>query len=153
MAAAVRILSGREHSRAELRRKLLQRGYDRETVEQTLTKLRDLAYLDDRRFAEALIRQRVQIKLRGLEDVRQRLMIAGVSREIIDNALEDARDDLDLRSVCREAGKKRLATLNEPDAKKKKAKLIRHLIGRGFEPDTVFGVAAQLLDTEYEEYT
>ena len=48
---AVRILARRDHSEAELARKLAARGIAPATVAAVLARLRELGYLDDRRFA------------------------------------------------------------------------------------------------------
>jgi regulatory protein len=48
---AVRILARRDHSEAELARKLAARGIAATTVTAVLARLRELGYLDDRRFA------------------------------------------------------------------------------------------------------
>ncbi|MCK7593296.1 regulatory protein RecX [Pseudomarimonas salicorniae] len=56
---AVGLLSRREHSRHELRRKLVQRGEEAEAVDQALDRLEQSGLQDERRFAESLLRQRV----------------------------------------------------------------------------------------------
>lgn len=56
---AVGLLSRREHSRHELRRKLVQRGEEAEAVDQALDRLEQSGLQDETRFADSLIRQRV----------------------------------------------------------------------------------------------
>ncbi|PNU18996.1 recombinase RecX [Geothermobacter hydrogeniphilus] len=76
---ALRLLTRRDHSRAELQRKLLQRGFDAEAVTRVLDRCRQLGYLDDRRYAEQLARSlagsgravgrrlELELKKRGIE--------------------------------------------------------------------------------------
>jgi len=52
--AALRLLARRDHSVAELKRKLLQRGYTGPDVEAALERGRQLGYLDEQRYAEQL---------------------------------------------------------------------------------------------------
>lgn len=55
---ALRLLSRREHSARELKRKLAQRGQARDQVDDTVDALRDANLQSDDRFADALIRRR-----------------------------------------------------------------------------------------------
>jgi len=50
--SALRFLARRDHSRAELRRKLVQKGFSHQMAESAIEYLADKGYLDDRRFAE-----------------------------------------------------------------------------------------------------
>ncbi len=56
--AAVRVLARREHSVAELRHKLLHRGYEPSAVEQVLERLQEECLLSDRRFVETYVHSR-----------------------------------------------------------------------------------------------
>lgn len=56
---AVGLLSRREHSQRELRRKLHARGAEPDAVERALARLAETGLQDERRFAESLVRQRV----------------------------------------------------------------------------------------------
>lgn len=49
--SALRLLARRDHSKAELQRKLVSRGFDRTTIEAVISQLAQAGYLDDRRFA------------------------------------------------------------------------------------------------------
>ncbi|HHS83756.1 MAG TPA: regulatory protein RecX [Gammaproteobacteria bacterium] len=58
--AAIRLLVRREHSVAELRRKLQSRGHDGEIVEQVLERLQEERLLSNERFVEAYVRSRYE---------------------------------------------------------------------------------------------
>ncbi|HOP40860.1 MAG TPA: RecX family transcriptional regulator, partial [Geobacteraceae bacterium] len=51
LATAVSFLSRRDHSEAELRRKLFAKGFPAEELDEAMARLRSAVYLDDRRFA------------------------------------------------------------------------------------------------------
>ena len=57
-ARAIGLLARREHSRAELRERLLATGADREATEALLDELAALGFLSDARFAHAVVRQK-----------------------------------------------------------------------------------------------
>jgi len=80
LALALNLLSRRDHSEAELRRKLAPKGFPAEELDTAMTRLRDAGYLNDRRFArsfaEAAIRNgrgygfrlRLELSRRGIPD-------------------------------------------------------------------------------------
>lgn len=57
---SLRLLASREHSRVELKNKLLSRGFDSVRIEQVLDQLIDQDCLSDQRFAEAYVRYRIE---------------------------------------------------------------------------------------------
>ncbi|GAM08697.1 regulatory protein RecX [Geobacter sp. OR-1] len=50
--SAIRILARRDHSKAEMKRKLIRNGFSPEVAEATISSLQEKGYLDDRRYAE-----------------------------------------------------------------------------------------------------
>ncbi len=86
MHKAVDILSRREHSYFELERKLQQREYEAEHIDDVLAQLIDQGYLSDRRFAELYIRQRSQ-KGFGRRDIESWLHARGVDRATVQAAM------------------------------------------------------------------
>jgi regulatory protein len=75
-AYTLKLLAGRAHSTGELRQKLRRRAERAGDVEETLARLKDLGYLDDRRFAESFAAARLANekfgKTRVIQDLRQR---------------------------------------------------------------------------------
>jgi regulatory protein len=123
---ALRLLARREHSRAELVRKLEQAGFDAGDIQSLLDEFEQKSWLSDKRFAESYVadhRARAgSIKL--AYDLRQR----GVSDSIIEAALSDNRDSEIDRA--REVWKKKFDAL--PANAHERAQQIRFLQGRGF---------------------
>jgi hypothetical protein len=56
---ALKILAGRAHSAGEMREKLRRRAERAGDVDEALSRLKDLGYLDDRRFAEGFAAARL----------------------------------------------------------------------------------------------
>ena len=52
-------LQYRDRSEHELRRYLARKGHDQQVIEETLAKLRDYHYVDDRLFAQAWVESRL----------------------------------------------------------------------------------------------
>src|SRR5947199_10422260 len=76
MDYAVRLLSGAAHSSGEIRERLRRRAAQGKDVDAVLSRLKDLGYLNDRRFAETWAASRLENEGHGrarvLRDLRQR---------------------------------------------------------------------------------
>jgi regulatory protein len=128
---ALRLLARREHSRAELARKLENAGFARHDIAPLLDAFEAKNWLSDRRFAESWVadhRARAgSVKL--AYDLRQR----GVSDGIIEAVLGDNRDsELDR---AREVWRKKFGSA--PADAAEKARQMRFLQSRGFTPEVI----------------
>ncbi len=96
---ALRMLDRRDYSRAELTKKLTEKGETQQDAEAVVARLAELGVVDDRRYAALVVRQYAG-KGYGEKRVRMELLRRGVPRELIDEALqqmpkqEDALDAL-----------------------------------------------------------
>jgi len=97
--AGVRMLARRAHSRAELRLKLRRRGYQPGEIEEALTRLTELGYIDDEAFARALAGRRSGE--RGRRAIAAELMAKGVGRDVIQAALGEVGDDAEVAAAGR----------------------------------------------------
>ncbi|MGK2906598.1 MAG: regulatory protein RecX [Desulfuromonadales bacterium] len=93
--AALRLLTGRDYSLAELRRRLLDKGFAPAGVDRALQRCLEFGYLDDARYAlnraTSLMTQGRAVGPRILVDLRQR----GISEEVACQALTRAREACD----------------------------------------------------------
>ena len=129
---AMRFLARREHSRAELRRKLAPKAAEGEDLEALLDDLARRGWLSDVRFAEQAARSKAKrfgprrlayyLKGRGLDE---EAIEAGIRKAGIDGASS-------LETVW--ASRFRAAPADE----REKMRQVRFLQGRGFEIDTIF---------------
>jgi regulatory protein len=131
--AALRCLTRRDHSRVELRDKLLERGFPPEQVEQAVARCIQLGYLDDARYAgnraRGLMAQGRAVGHRILADLRRR----GVSDELAARALEEARAEHDEDELLDQLLQRRFATFNYATApSKERRRVINFLQRRGF---------------------
>jgi regulatory protein len=91
LTRAVSLLSRREHSALELRRKLLQRGFAESEVDQALARLSERGLQDDVRFAQTLGRMRAGSG-HGPQRLRAELAQHGLSAELVADAVATAGD-------------------------------------------------------------
>lgn len=95
--SGLRLLSRRAHSRVELKRKLGRRGYSADETEAALVRLAEIGYLDDRSFAEGLVRRRGAV--RGPLALSAELFARGVDRAEADAAVAGFDPDAQLASA------------------------------------------------------
>lgn len=125
---ALRLLARREHTRWELRRKLLKRKWDSGDVAAVLERLAREGLQSDRRFAEAHLRGRIERRygpLRILAELRRRGVAAPLAREVVDSAR------VNWVEVARKAHSSRFGE-GPPTNPEEKARRWRILKRRGF---------------------
>ena len=123
----------REHSVAELQRKLVQKFETSELILEVLDWLLDLGYLNDCRFAEIFVRTSI-IKGRGPVRIRQELQQKGVAQKYIAQAIHEAEVDWQQQAAAVLARKFR----SEPADQKERAKQMRFLQSRGYCPNHIY---------------
>ena len=141
---ALRYLSFRPRSQAEVRRNLLAAGLEAELVEATLARLVSQGYLDDAEFARFWVENRQQFRPKGSQALRGELRQRGVAAETVAAALAD----LDPEASAYEAGQPRavrLAALAQTDPAAFRRKLGDFLLRRGFGYEVVKPTVARLL--------
>ena len=128
---AVAYLARREHSRAELAKKLAPHG-TREEIDSVLNSLQDAKLLSDQRFVSAFVKSRAERF--GAGRLRQELRQRGVEGELVENEL--AADDMP-REIerARMVWQKKFG-IQAADAKEW-ARQARFLQSRGFSSDVI----------------
>jgi regulatory protein len=87
LARCYRHLGEREHSTAELRRRLERARLGGEAIDAAIATVTQQGYLDDARYARLLAEDRRTIDGWGVNRIRARLAAAGIERELIDAVL------------------------------------------------------------------
>lgn len=138
--AAVRFISQRPRSTAEVQRKLREKQFDDLTIERVITRLTELELLNDENFANYWREQRETFKPRGQVALRQELLQKGVGREQIDDALQNLdEEEAAYRAIASKIG--RWQTLPPQEQFQKMAAFLQR---RGFRYDTIRAVANRL---------
>jgi regulatory protein len=96
---AVKLLGGRAQSSGELREKLRRRAEQPEDIDYVLAKLKDLDYLNDKRFAEYFVARRIENegfgKARVLSDLRAKRIAPTVADGAVNSAFQGV-DEVEL---------------------------------------------------------
>ena len=140
---ALSVLSRTFKSEKQLRDKLNEKGYDGQFVDNTIIKLKEKKYLDDERYSEILINNKITVSKCGKRRIRQDLYNKGISNEIIDEKLRSISDDDELARAL-SLGIKKLRTIKKDD-ERRSIKLSNYLVNKGFEFETVKKAVVTLL--------
>jgi regulatory protein len=130
-ARAMRLLARREHSRAELERKLSHIAHEGDDVGTVIEELAQRGWLSDARYAEQTVRAKA--RRFGPLKVAHELRAKGVADEAIEAAFRLAGADgaADIERVWRT----RFSAT--PNNDRERARQVRFLQGRGFRLDDI----------------
>lgn len=127
-ASAMRILARREHSVAQIKRKLAARGHDAQTTTEVVESLTEDGWQSDARFAETLARSRANQGYGPLR-IRAELKEARVPDEQIRAAF--AALETDFAAEAMRVRERRFGPV--PDHGPERQKQYRFLAARGFD--------------------
>ena len=139
---ALRYLAAREHSRAELLRKLAPHAQEPGEIERVLDELQAKGFISAERVAASLLHRR-SARL-GDARIRQELQSKGLDADTVAQALEQLRGTEHQRA---QAVWQRKFGLSAPDAAGR-ARQMRFLLGRGFSADVVRRVVQGIREDE-----
>ena len=133
---ALRLLSGREHSRAELERKLKPYEEEPGALAAVLDKLQAKDFINEGRVIASVLHRR-SAKL-GSQRIKQELQAKGLEPEAVAQALHQLRGSELERA--REVWRKKFGTA--PADAAERGKQMRFLASRGFGGDTIHKVVS-----------
>lgn len=133
---AVRFLAPRPRSRAEVRQQLTQKGFQEGVIDEVITRLEGLNYLDDLAFARFWMQNRNEFNPRGAQAIRYELRQKGIDRTIIDEVLAE----FDSLELALRAAQKKMRSLRGKDSQTVRTQLGGFLTRRGFDYQTVRSV-------------
>lgn len=148
-ASAYLLLSYRARSRAEIEKRLLQKGYPSSLVERVIDDLTAAGLLDDSAFAESWVRNRQQTKPRGKTLLRWELRQKGVSKEATESALEELQPEEEAAGA-RVLAQRYMEREKSTDPYQRKRRVIDRLRRRGYGWETIREALGALEDLQNE---
>lgn len=95
LGLALSMLSRRDHSEAEVRRRLSAKGFSHDIGDQVIARLRESGYLNDRRFARAFAESAIRNGRGYGFRLRHDLSRRGIDEEIIADAMDEVGAEYD----------------------------------------------------------
>ena len=149
MEAATAFLAARPRSIGETTRRLRDLGYAHALVDEVVTRLVEVGYLDDDAFARVWVESRDRARPRGEFTLRRELGQKGVARPVVDEALDERAQraphgDADSGAAVALLNRRRAALEREPDPRKRRQRAYALLARSGFDPETCRAVSASV---------
>lgn len=140
---SLRFLSYRPRSEKELVDYLKKKKIDEVIQKKIIDKLKSYNFIDDTAFAKFWIEQRVKFKHKPFRVIEYELKQKGIGKGLIDDVMAsfDDKNTFDLENAIKLAEKK-LDFYRSLDPKKRREKVTRYLLGKGFAYEIVKKVLA-----------
>lgn len=142
-SGTLHFLSFRPRSTREIQDYFKRKKIDEEVGAAVLERLVRLGFVDDREFARFWLENRQKFRPRGQRALRLEMWQKGLSRDVIDEALEEAGDEDDLAV---EAGRRKLRSLGALPEDEFRRKMIGFLQRRGFGYEAALRATKVLLE-------
>jgi regulatory protein len=128
-AAALRLLTRRDYTTAELRDKLLAAEHEPADIDETIAYLTRERLLDDRRVAEAHARTACRVKGRGRLRIQRELEARGIDRDLAREVTSALSESDEAAALERFLERKRIGSRLDAGSRRR---LFHQLLRRGF---------------------
>jgi len=135
---SLQLLTGRDHSEAELATKLRRRQFSAAEVEKALDRCREYGYVDDRRYAlgraRSLMAEGRAVGLRLVKELQRR----GIDFDLAASAVETASEDLPVEELLERISFRRFNDFDYKNAdSRQRTRVVNYFLRRGFPCDAV----------------
>lgn len=133
------LCSRAEYSEYEITKKLRGWGVAASKAETIVEQLVDDGFIDDLRFARAFVNDKAEFARWGVRKIYMSLKAKGIDHDTIKEAMEEVDDEVYERNMI-ELVKAKGATIDNPRSYDGKTKILRFMMSRGFEADSVMKI-------------
>ena len=133
-----------ERSHQEVRSKLFEYGLHAGEVDELMARLITEGFLNEERFAKAFSGGKFRIKKWGRLKIQRALASRGLTENCIARGMKEI-DGTDYNKALKEILKKKAKQLDERNPFKKRDKVARFAIGKGYEPELVWDIVKELM--------
>lgn len=143
---ALKIIERSYKTKKEMTKRLLEKGYNLEEINETLKFLEEYNFINDESYAKAFIKDKT--KTQGKQKIKYALKNKGVSEEIIEEELSNVDMEKEKENAKILALKKyNVLIKRENDKYKIKEKIIRFLISRGYNYEVAKDAVKEMLES------
>jgi len=140
---ASRYCAFQERSHFEVRNKLYTYGLHRNDVEEIITRLITDGFLNEERFAKAFAGGKFRMKKWGKNKIAHELEFHKITPRCIQKGLGEI-DDGDYKKTLKILLKAKLSQSTESNIYRKRDKVGRYAIGKGYEPELVWSLLLEM---------
>ena len=121
-------------------------GVADDAARKVLSRLQSERFIDDGRYAEAFVRDKLNLSGWGAFKIKSALRAKGVSKEIVEEVVSPMLEQTDMAERLEEIMRRRMRTLKYSSAYEAKTKLIRFAAGRGYDLDEAIECASKIVE-------
>lgn len=144
LAKIQRYCAYQERSHKEVKTKLFDYGLYSSQVDELISQLITDGFLNEERFAKAYAGGKFRIKKWGKLKIKNELEFLGLTKNCIQRGLKEI-ESVDYSKTLKALIKKKAAEIKEENPFKKRDKVARFVIGKGYEPDMVWEYVRDLM--------
>ena len=111
-----------------------------------LSRLQAERFIDDARYAEAFVRDKLNLSGWGAYKIKMSLRAKGVSRDIIEEVVAPMLEATDMTERLEEMMQRKLRTLKYSSPYEAKTKLIRFAASRGYDMEQAVECASKIVE-------
>ncbi|MBE6365493.1 MAG: regulatory protein RecX [Lentisphaerae bacterium] len=141
LVKAMNFLAQRSLSEMELLNKLRRAGYPDNECDEAIAECIKRHYLDDEQLTADCVDILHQRNL-GARQIKMKLSRRGLDLEKVNELLEQSPDE-EIESARRAMETKLRSLIRETDPRKKREKIFRFMVGRGFSPALIFKLLSE----------
>ena len=146
LQSLMRMCARSERSSGDALRLMKRWGVADEDARKVLQRLQNERFIDDSRFAEAFVRDKINLSGWGAYKIKSALRAKGVSREIIESVVEPMLGETDMSERLEEMMQRKLRTLKYNSPYEAKTKLIRFAASRGYDMEQAIECASKVIN-------
>ena len=135
-----------EHCSGEIMEKMYKMGLPEDAKTRIMEKLTKYSYVDDERFTNAYVYDKIRYNKWGRRKIEQALWAKRIDNKIA-NLVLDAVPDEEYLSVLRPLRKSKYPTIKAETDYERSVKLIKYALGKGF----TFDLIKQCIDAAVDE--
>ena len=140
-----------ERSSGDALRLMKRWGVSDEDAMKVLARLQSERFIDDSRYAEAFVRDKLNLSGWGAYKIKMALRTKGVSKEMIEEVVAPMLAETDMAERLEDIMVRRMRTLKYNSPYDAKTKLIRFAASRGYDMEQAIECASKLI-RDLEEY-
>lgn len=152
LQALMRLCSRAERSSGDAMRLMRGWGVAEADMPKVLQRLVAERFIDDRRYTEFFVREKLNLSGWGAYKIRMSLRTKGISNEIIEEVARPMLEEVDVDARLVELMSRKMRTLKAKSPFDAKAKLVRFALSRGFEMDAVLRCASKVITGVDDEF-
>ena len=145
LQSLMRMCARSERSSGDALRLMKRWGVADDDARKVLARLQSERFIDDARYAEAFVRDKLNLSGWGAYKIKMSLRAKGISREVIEEVVAPMIEATDMTERLEEMMQRKMRTLKYSSPYDAKTKLIRFAASRGYDLEQAIECASKIV--------